>query len=100
MKANPAHWLFFATIIGASNGFMCYTGDADVLRRKTCPNFSDICFKKVPGPHDTKGETQRGCFNTDIAMMITGSKEVGCHTIPDNIGTGKICLCDSELCNS
>ena len=36
-------------VIGTTEGFVCYTGDADILRRKTCPHFSDICFKKVPG---------------------------------------------------
>ena len=46
------------------------------------------------------GETQRGCFHTDIAMMITGSDQSGCHNIPETIGQGKICLCDSQLCNS
>ena len=32
-----------------AHSFMCYTGDADVLRRKSCPVISDICFKKIPG---------------------------------------------------
>merc|ERR1711879_240754 len=92
--------LCLAFLAKAVQGFMCYTGDSDVLRRKACPNFSDICFKKIPGPHDRKGELQRGCFNSEIATMITGSGEVGCHNIPDSIGNGRICLCDTELCNS
>lgn len=49
---------------------------------------------------EKKGETQRGCFNTEIATMITGSGANGCHSIPDTIGSGRICLCDTELCNS
>ena len=32
-----------------TNGFDCYTGDGEILRRKTCPNFANICFKKMPG---------------------------------------------------
>ncbi len=50
--------------------------------------------------HDLKGETQRGCFNKDIAAMITKSSQLGCHSIPDDLGYGMICLCDTQLCNS
>ena len=105
----------------AERAFTCYTGDGEVLRRKECPAMSDVCFKKIPGrkPHqdlkkieiganffsfaayDYKGETQRGCLITAISALITKSNEMGCHAIEDIGGEGaKMCLCDTELCNS
>ena len=59
-----------------------------------------MIYFPILSAHDLKGETQRGCFHTDIAMMITGSGKTGCHDIPATIGQGKICLCDTQLCNS
>ena len=47
--STTAPALVILAVIGMTHGFMCYTGDADVLRRKDCPKFSDVCFKKIPG---------------------------------------------------
>jgi len=87
-----------------SNGFECYTGDGSIMRRKICPamgnGFSDMCFKKV-GAYG-QGETMRGCFNSVIASLILADDNLqeGCHEIPRKFGTGQICVCDSNLCNS
>lgn len=87
-----------------SNGFECYTGDGPIMRRKICPamgnGFSDMCFKKV-GAYG-QGETMRGCFNSVIASLILADDNLqeGCHEIPRKFGTGQICVCDSNLCNS
>jgi hypothetical protein len=59
-------------------------------------NFGFFYFSE----RENKGEIQRGCFNTVMAMMITGSEEVGCNPIPETLGSGNICICDTELCNS
>ena len=41
--------IIFNAGISLVTGFECYTGDGDILRRKACPNFANICFKKMPG---------------------------------------------------
>jgi len=87
-----------------SGGFECYTGDGPIMRRKSCPamgnSFSDMCFKKE-GAYG-QGETMRGCFNSVIASLILADDDLqeGCHEIPRKFGTGQICVCDSNLCNS
>ena len=49
-----------------------------------------------------QGETMRGCFNSVIASLILADDNLqeGCHEIPRKFGTGQICVCDSNLCNS
>ena len=44
----------------------------------------------------------RGCFNSVIASLILADDNLqeGCHEIPRKFGTGQICVCDSNLCNS
>ena len=44
----------------------------------------------------------RGCFNSRIASLILKKKEMksGCYPIPPEIGSGTLCVCDSNLCNS
>lgn len=87
-----------------SAGFECYTGDGPIMRRKSCPamgeGFSDMCFKKE-GAYG-QGEIMRGCFNKVIASLILADDNLqeGCHEIPRKYGTGQICVCDSNLCNS
>lgn len=47
-------------------------------------------------------DVQRGCFNSLIGSLITEEEEStsGCFKIPSKFGTGTICLCDTDLCNS
>ena len=46
----------------------------------------------------------RGCFNSVIAnLMINKNNDhltEGCYPIPSELGSGTLCVCDSNLCNS
>lgn len=99
-----------ASLPQSADAFECYVGDGSVMRRKMCPSFgtmgfSDVCFKRIGGERNT--ETQRGCFNSLIGAMIIDKDDskgeegnvIGCHKIPEKLGTGDICLCDTRLCN-
>jgi len=90
--------------IKASGGTECFTGDGPIMRRKSCPvaDFSDMCFKKVG--ENGRGETMRGCFNSVIASLMVKNNndrlKEGCYPIPDGLGAGTLCVCDTNLCNS
>ena len=86
---------------GSTLAMKCYDGFGASATASECSKdplrLQDKCYTI----HLSSGSKQRGCYVVGVSQIVgLGNQklDVGCHQLPSK--TGKICICEEELCNA